>query len=263
MASWKTYVYPLITLLVILLAWTAAIETAGVPTYILPRPDAVLAALKKGYIDGQHYPHLFHTLKAMIIGYFIGCGSAVVIGSLLAEFKFLDRFIYPYIVALQSMPKVALAPLIILWFGFGIESKIVIVALICFFPVLINTLVGVRQADPNLLDLMRAFSSSRLYTFFQVKLPSAASHIFAGLQISIVLALIGAVVAEFVASRYGLGQLVQVASIDLNTSLMFAALIALATIGIIGTQLVRFIHAKVVFWEDHSGDRHVGTAEGG
>jgi NitT/TauT family transport system permease protein len=147
------------------------------------------------------------------------------------------------------MPKVALAPLIIVWFGFGILSKIVMVALICFFPVFINTIIGIRSTDPNLIDLMRVFSASRFNIFLQVELPSASSYIFGGLQIAVVFGLIGTIVSEFVASQRGLGVLIQASSSNLDVASTFALLVTLGLIGVIGSELVSFIHRKVVFWE--------------
>jgi len=185
-----------------------------------------------------------------VLGYFVGCGLGLILGSLLAESRTLEKFIYIYVVILQSIPKVALAPLIIMWFGFGIESKIVMVALICFFPVFINTFVGIRQPDPDLIDVLRVFSASRSLIFFHVKLPAAAGSIFAGLQIAVVLGLIGAVVAEFVASQYGLGTVIQSAALELDTSLMLTGVFSLALMGVAGSLLVRICHRKVVFWEE-------------
>ena len=249
LSQWRAISYPLITFVVIIISWYAGIYAFDVPTYILPTPHAVLKALKYGYIDGAYYVHLAYTMRSVATGYIVGCGAAIVIGSLLAESPTFDRFVYPYIIALQSVPKVALAPLILVWFGFGIESNIVLVGLICFFPLLINTVIGIRHADPDLVDLMRAFSATRLQIFFHVRIPSAASHIFAGLQIGIVMALIGAVVAEFVSSRYGLGLMIESALVDMDTSIMFAGIFSLSALGIIGSQSIRWIHRKVVFWE--------------
>ena len=245
----KRILTPLIPFLVIIVLWTASISLFAIPNYILPTPRAVVQALRIGYVEGLYWPHLLATLQATILGYLIGCGLAFVSGAFVAASKMFERFVYPYVVGLQSMPKVALAPLIIVWFGFGISSKIVMVALICFFPVFINTIVGLRHTDPNLIDLLRVFSASRTHVFFQVKLPSAASHIFAGLQISVVLALIGAVVSEFVASQRGLGNLIQASSQNLDVAAMFAVLFTLALIGVLGSQLVQFVQRKLLFWE--------------
>ena len=155
----------------------------------------------------------------------------------------------PIVVAIQSIPKVALAPLLIVWFGFGVSSKMVLVALICFFPVFINSFYGFRSANPDLLRLYKAFGSSRLHVFRQVKLPSAASSIFAGLQIGVVLALIGAVVGEFVSSKEGLGYLIQSSTLSFDVATMFASVVSLSIIGITASTLVRWVQARVVFWE--------------
>lgn len=245
----KNILTPIVSLLAFIIFWIASISLFAIPNYILPTPLAVVHALRIGYVDGLYWPHLLATLHATVLGYLIGCSLAFLCGALVADSETFERFVYPYVVGLQSMPKVALAPLIIVWFGFGITSKIVMVALICFFPVFINTIVGLRHTDPHLIDLMRVFSASRADVFLQVKLPSAASHIFAGLQISVVLALIGAVVSEFVASQRGLGNLVQASSQSLDVAAMFAVLFTLALIGVLGSQLVRSLHRRIVFWE--------------
>ncbi len=209
----------------------------------------MLQALYTGYVGGLYWQHFFFTLQSMVLGYLAGCTAAFLLGCLFAESRTVERTLYPFVVALQSMPKVALAPLIIVWFGFGIESKIVMVALVCFFPMFINTAMGLKQTNPALLDLMNAFSASRWHILTRIKIPSAAGHIFAGLKIAIVLGLIGAVVAEFVSSTKGLGNLINASAVNLETNTMFAALLSLAVMGIMGSQVIRLIHAKVVFWD--------------
>lgn len=242
-------VYPLISLVVLIAAWQLSIDLFAVPDYILPRPLSVLGYLKSGYIDGEFWPHFAFTIRSTLTGYVIGCTAAIIVGALLAESRTFEKFVYPYIIALQSMPKVALAPLILVWFGYGLASKIVMVALMCFFPLFVNTVVGIRQADPALLNMMKAFSAPKWLIFFKVKLFSAASYIFAGLQISIVLSLIGAVVAEFVASTKGIGWLIQASLANFNTAQMFAALFSLVFIGLVGTRIVQFAHNRLVFWD--------------
>lgn len=249
--SVKSFVYPLITGIVLLLIWIASIQIFKVPDYLIPSPGSVLSALKTGYIDGQYWPHFLFTLQSTTMGYCLGCGLAIVIGTLVAESKTFERFIYPYVIALQSTPKVAIAPLILVWFGFDMTSKVIMVALMSFFPMFINTVVGIRQASPAMLDLMKVFSASRSHIFFNVKLPSAAGHLFAGLQISVVLSLIGAVVSEFISSTKGLGYLIQSASLNMDLATMFACLFSLIAIGLAGTQLIKFLHRKLVFWDPH------------
>lgn len=245
----KSTLYPLVVLVMLLVLWHLATRVWGVPNYILPPLDGVVAALRKGYIEGAYWKDFGYTLTSMLVGYVGGCSLAFVIGVLFAEYRWLERLLYPFVLGLQSMPKVALAPLILVWFGFGLGSKAVMVGLVCFFPMFINTAVGLKSTDPSLLDLMRAFSASRWHILTRIKIPSAASHIFAGLQISIVLGLIGAVVAEFVSSSAGLGYLINAATTTLDTSTMFAALLSLAVLGISGSQTIKYLQNKFVFWD--------------
>lgn len=245
----KSVLYPLILMIALLILWSVAVNYWDIPSYILPPLPDVGAALWRGYVQGAFWGDFSYTLSSMAIGYVCGCSLALIIGILFTEFRWLERLLYPFVLGLQSMPKVALAPLILVWFGFGLSSKAVMVALVCFFPMFINTAVGLRSADRSLIDLMRAFSASRWQILTRIKLPSAAGHIFAGLQISVVLGLIGAVVAEFVSSSKGLGYLINAATTSLDTPTMFAALISLAVLGISGSQLIKLIHRKLVFWD--------------
>jgi NitT/TauT family transport system permease protein len=254
----KSVFYPLLLLLALLALWVVAVRNWGVPNYILPSFESVLAALRRGYIEGAFWKDFGYTMSSMLIGYVCGCSVAFVTGTLFAEFRWLERLLYPFVLGLQSMPKVALAPLILVWFGFGLGSKAVMVGLVCFFPMFINTAVGLKATDPSLIDLMRAFSASRWHILTRIKIPSAASHIFAGLQISVVLGLIGAVVAEFVSSSQGLGYLINAATTTLDTSTMFAALISLAVLGIAGSQFIKFLQRKLVFWD--RGDQNQAAA---
>lgn len=248
----KLFLYPFITFVVFIAAWEAAIYWYQVPNYIVPRPGVVFASFVRGYVDGSLWPHLLFTAKSILLGYLVGCSIALFLGAILAESRTAEMFFYPYIVALKSTPKVALAPLIIVWFGFGIESKIIMVALVCFFPVFVNTLVGLRQAPQEQIDLMRVYSASRLHILLNVKLPSALGIIFAGLQIAIVLGLIGAIVAEFISSREGLGYVISSNSFDMNLGMMFAAIVSLSIMGVVGNALVRYAQSKIVFWEGQS-----------
>lgn len=250
--KFKAVLYPSITAVCLLIFWIASIKIFDIPDYLIPTPWAVLENLDKGYIQGLYWPHFFYTFKNTVVGYVIGSALALVLGAMVAESKTFERFFFPYIVALQATPKVAIAPLILVWFGFGMASKVVLIALMTFFPVFINTISGMRQTNPAMLDLMRVCSASRIHVFWHVKLPSAAGHIFAGLQISVVLSLIGAVVAEFVSSSMGLGYLIQAASVNMDVATMFACIFSLIVIGLSGTRLMSFLHHRFVFWDRNS-----------
>jgi NitT/TauT family transport system permease protein len=242
--------YPAITLGVLLLVWQSSVTYFDVPEYVFPSLTAVLRELWIGFVDGGTlYPHLAYTLKSAISGYLLGCGAAVLIGALLAESRTFEKFVYPLIIGLQSTPKIAIAPLLMVWLGYGLASKIAMVAMMCFFPLFVNTVQGIRQTDPALLSMMRAFSSPTWLTFFRVKMFAATSNIFAGLQITIVFAFIGAIVSEFLGSSEGLGYLIQSAMANFNTPVMFAAIVTLIVLSLVGTWFVRWAHRKIAFWD--------------
>ncbi len=253
MEKLTTVIYPCITFIALLVIWEGSVTLFRVPDYIFPHIMPVLRVLYAGYVEGEMYPHLAYTLKSTLIGYSLGCTLAIIIGASLAESRTFEKFVFPLIIALQSTPKVAVAPLIMIWCGYGISSKIVMVATMCFFPLFVNTVTGIRQTDPAMVNMMRAFSAPGWLTFYRVKIFGAAGHIFAGLQISIVFALLGAVVGEFVGAASGLGWLIQSAMVSFNTPMMFAAILSLIVLGLVGTAIVRFIHRRVVFWERSSG----------
>lgn len=241
--------YPLISLVVVIAIWQAAIMVFAIPDYLIPPPASVFEALYQGFASGSLWPHIGATLGETFAGYVIGCVLAVVLGALLAESRTFERFCYPLLIGLQATPKVALGPIILVWFGFGMASKVVLVALVCFFPLFVNTVNGINRTDPELLDACRAFSASRRYLLLHVKLPASAGDIFSGLQIGVSLALIGAVVGEFLSAQQGLGYLIASASVSMSLSTMFAGVILLAVIGLTGSLLMRALHRRVVFWE--------------
>lgn len=254
--------YPLATLGVLLLVWEASVRLLDVPNYILPSLAQVGEALWRGYVEGEYWRHVGFTLSAMLWGYAAGSGLALILGALVAEIRIVERFIFAFVVGLQSVPKVALAPLVIVWFGFGIESKIVLVALICFFPTFINVIAGFRSVDPAVVEMMQAFGASRLRILVEAKIPGAAGSIIAGLQVGVVLGLIGAVVGEFIASTRGLGHLIQNAATNLDLGTVFGAIASLAAFGIIGTQALRALHRRIVFWERARGGAASVVTEG-
>ncbi|TAM84878.1 MAG: ABC transporter permease [Candidimonas sp.] len=261
MKNLTTFVYPLITLIVVLLVWHLSILWLHVPGYILPAPASVGTTLVSMFTSGSVWPDMWYTLQSTLMGYVIGCAGAIVLGAILAESPTFEKFIYPFVIAIQAAPKVALAPLLLVWFGFGLASKVVLVVLICFFPLFVNTVIAFRQTDPELIDMCRAFSVSKRYVFLHVKIPAAANSIFAGLQIAVALALIGAVVGEFIASSRGLGYLIASATVNMNVSIMFAGIFVLSLLGIIGTQIVRLLHRWVVFWDGGAADRQMSQTK--
>ena len=245
----KAFGAALVSFGLLLIIWHLGVTLAGTPAHVLPGPGPVLAGLYQGWIGGTLHSHIAFTLKATALGVLIGCGLALVLSVVAAELPIVERTLYPLVVTSQSIPIVAVGPLIIVYAGYGIESKVLLVALFCFFPTFVNSLAGLKIADENLVDLYRAFSASRWQIFWNVKLPGAANYIFSGLQISIVLSLIACVVAEFLASPRGLGHFIKSQAGTLEISMMFAAIITLAVLGTLAGFAVRLLQRLVVFWD--------------
>jgi NitT/TauT family transport system permease protein len=220
-------------LLALLAGWELYCRASGVSSLIVPAPSAVLATLWSEIVSGRLLPHLRITATEMTLGLALGCAIGLLTGILLSEAAFLRQLLHPYIVASQVVPKLALGPLFIIWFGFGMTSTIVITALICFFPLMENTVTGLRQVDPARRELFRMLGASRLQTLLRLKLPSALPMIMAGLRVAVVLALVGAVVGEFIGGRAGLGASIIAAQSVMDSSLMFALFIVITLLGML------------------------------
>jgi NitT/TauT family transport system permease protein len=246
LASWA---YPLAGMLAILLLWQAATALKWVPDYLLPAPWKVAHAIARSVADGTLAMHLQPTLMATVLGYAAGCAAALLLAALVSEFRWVERALLLHLLALQSIPKVSIAPLIFLWLGFGVGGKVLLVALICFFPVFANALAGLRAVDANLHDLMRAAGAGRWHVWWHLKLPGAMRHVFAGLEVSVAFALIGCVVMEFIGATRGMGFLIQDASSTYDLPLSFASILVLGAIGVAGNALIRALRARLLFWE--------------
>jgi NitT/TauT family transport system permease protein len=240
--------FSVLLLAALLLLWEGAVVAFGISALMFPAPSAIAMALWRGLASGLYWEHIGVTGFEMLAGLAIGTSCGFVFGVLISEFPQTGRILFPYLVSIQSLPKVAIAPLIIMWFGFGIESKLVVVALITFFPILINTLSGLSIIDEQRMDLMRVLLANRWQTFLYVRLPSAAPTIFAGLNVAIVLALTGAIVAEFVGAQRGLGVLLVQSQTNLDTAGMFAILVLLAAIGLTANVSIRRLEKVVLYW---------------
>ncbi|MBN8940972.1 MAG: ABC transporter permease [Rhizobiales bacterium] len=237
----------------LLAAWLLSVRYLQVPSYILPAPEAVVRALWSGIAVSPssplgYYLPLWGSLKNAALGFTIGTGLGLLLGSLMAEIRTVEKILMPYAFALQSLPKVAIAPLVVIWFGFGDGSKIAISALLAFFPVLINSFTGLRSVEPEKLDLMRSLSASAFETYRIVKLPHAAPFIFAGLDMAVVYALLGTIVAEFLGAQQGMGVVITQAQAVTDTAGVFAALVILGALGITLHSIVRRLEHRIVHW---------------
>lgn len=212
------------------LLWALIVRLGDYPPFILPTPFAVAQKAFAVLTDGSLLHHTAVTLLEIALGLTLGVSSALVLGYVLGKNRAVEQFVAPYLVASQSVPVVAIAPLLVIWFGSGLLSKVLVCALITFFPTLISTIVGLRTVDRDLSDLMRSLKANRWQTFRKLELPSALPIVFGGLKLSVILAVVGAVVAEFMGASAGLGFLISLARGVFDTPLMFVAIISLVVI---------------------------------
>lgn len=233
--------------------WEFLTAALKVPAYILPPPSKIVSALVGHVQTPTFWENLGVTLQEIAIGYVIAVVVAFALGILISQVRIIEKAVLPYIVAFETIPKIALAPLFLIWFGFGLLSKIVMTAFISFFPILINVIEGLRSVDADKLEMMRSLGATKYQIFLKLRLPNAAPFIFAGLDLGIIFAVIGAVVGEFVGAKAGLGYQMLQYNYDFNVASMFAMLIVLSLLGIIGHTIVRLLKRKFAFWSSPSG----------
>lgn len=229
----KRLIAALISLTAFLVAWKLLTVLTGTPDYILPAPEVVGERALRAMRDGILWEHTAVTLSEILLGFALGAVSAITVGVALGKSVVVERVLSPYIVAAQSVPILALAPLLDIWFGGGLLARVLICALIVFFPIAIATMVGIRSADPLLAEMLRSLGATPGQLTGRLEIPSALPVIFGGLRVGVTLAVIGAVVAEWAGASSGLGVLINIANQGLfDTPLMFVALATLAVIGI-------------------------------
>ncbi|HUG46799.1 MAG TPA: ABC transporter permease [Candidatus Limnocylindria bacterium] len=230
-----------------LLGWRLLVLLGGYPVFILPAPEVVGERLLRAWVQGTMTPHAVSTLTAIGWGFAVGAGLALIAGYLLARSPLAARLLSPYIVAAQATPILALAPLLALWFGTGLASKVVICALIVFFPVAVATMVGIRSVDARLLELGRSLRATRWQVFRHLELPAALPAILGGFRVGVTLAVIGAIVAEWAGGDRGLGVLILLARGSLfDIPLMFATLVTIALIGLVLYLLVVLAERRLI-----------------
>ncbi len=230
--------------------WYLFARLGDFPAFILPTPGLVWARLLRAISDGSLFRHTLVTLQEVLAGLVLGVSLATGLGYFLAKSRTFERFLAPYIVASQSIPVVAIAPLLVIWFGPGFLSKVLICALIVFFPVLVNIIVGVRSVPDDLRDLMRSLRATPWQTFTQLEIPAGLPVFLGGLRIGATLSVIGAVVGEFVGSDRGLGFLINLARGQYDTALVFVAVFALVALALSLYGLVVLLENRLLSWQD-------------
>ena len=242
---------PFVLIVVLIALWDLAIILFKIPPYLIPTPASVVHQLVTEW--GRLLQESAKTTLATVGGFGLSILIGIPIAMVIAYSRVVESYVYPLLVFSQSIPKVAIAPLFVVWFGFGIFPKVISAFLLAFFPVVVSTVMGFKSVESDMLDLARSMGASRLQTFFKISLPQAMPAVFSGLKVSITLAVVGAVVGEFVGSNSGIGYVLQVANGNFDLPLMFAALVVLSTIGVLLFLVVDVAERLMIPW--HASQR--------
>ena len=250
------YGVPLGLAVALVVAWEFGVRLGNVPAYLLPPPTAVFESLVNDW--KVIYLNTYPTLIAIIGGFALSVMIGIPLATLIVFSRFAERMLYPPMIASQAIPKVAIAPLFVVWMGFGVIPKIWIAFLIAFFPVVIDTVVGLRSVQPEMLQLGRSMGGGTLRVFLKLRLPNALPNIFAGLKVAIALAVVGAITGEFVGSQSGLGYLLTSASGQMDTALVFAVLVTISVIAMLLFMVIEAVEKLVIPWHSSMRSRNVG-----
>jgi NitT/TauT family transport system permease protein len=258
---WRRVLYsswarPVILIALLIVLWQLAIVVFRIPPYLIPAPLAVVKQLVK------QWPELIQqasfTTYATLGGFALSIAFGIPMALLIAYSRTVESFVYPLLVFSQSVPKVAIAPLFVVWFGFGIIPKVIAAFMLGFFPIVVSTVVGFKSVDRDMIDLARSMKASKLQIFRRISLPQALPSVFAGLKVSVTLAVVGAVVGEFVGSNSGIGYVLQIANGNFDLPLMFAALTILSLIGVLLFAAVDLVERFMIPW--HASQRNEFSA---
>jgi NitT/TauT family transport system permease protein len=230
-------------LLLFLTSWEVGVDSFGIPAYILPAPHRVIAKLieERALLSA----HAFVSILEIVAGLFAAALAGFLLAVMIVYSRVLEEAIEPFLIVSQVIPKVALAPLFIIWFGNGLEPKVIIAATIAFFPVLVNTILGLKAVDPELIELMNSIAADKRQIFWRVRLPNAWPYILPSLKVAALLSVVGAMVGEFVGSDRGLGYLMIYGDVNLDTDLLFAALAVVTLVGLFVYGIIEFIERRV------------------
>jgi NitT/TauT family transport system permease protein len=252
-AWWRGFVTtmlpPALVLLAVAIAWESFVITRDVPEFVLPRPTSILLRLvqRPGYFFIENGAL---TLFEALAGFFSGGVTAIVLAAIMARSRLVERSLFPVALLIKATPIVVIAPLLIIWFGYGVAGKIIMAALICFFPILVNTIVGLRSVNPTALEFLESVSASEWEIFTQLRVPTALPYVLASFKISVSLAVIGAVVAEWAGASQGLGRVIIYAGAQFDQLSVFAGVLVLAIMGIGLTAVISWLERRFLYWHE-------------
>ena len=242
-----------VLVLAILATWEGVVTLTGLNEVILPKPSSIARALVDGFnapvtSRGSYFPHIAQTLGEVLAGYVLGCSAGLALATISVRFRLIELMLRPLVVAFQSMPKIALAPLVVIWFGFGFNSKFALVTLATFFPLFVNGIAGFQSVEEAPLRMMRSFGASKWQIFTKITVPTALPYIFAGLEIAEVHAVTSAIAAEFLGGQIGLGVMILQQEQLLDVAGIFSVLMILAAMGWLLNMLLGVARRRVVDW---------------
>ncbi|MEO3829147.1 ABC transporter permease [Actinomadura sp. B10D3] len=244
--------------LILIGLWQFVVRAFDVSIVLVPAPSDVVRSLYDGLESGFLLEHMWVTLKEILIGFGLAIGLALVSAALITQFRIVDKAFLPILVLIQTIPKVAMAPLLLMWFGIGMTSKVLTIALIAYFPLLVNSILGLRSAEPEQIEMLRSFGAGEFQILRRLRLPSALPHIFAGLDVAVILSVTGAIVAEFVGATAGLGYTIQATNFNMDVARTFAVVVMLSVIGMSLHAVVVTANRWLVFWapsrKEHARD---------
>ncbi|MBV8747673.1 MAG: ABC transporter permease [Xanthobacteraceae bacterium] len=242
---------------VVVVIWEAAVRLFNIPQFVIPAPSAIAVALFEQRVALATASKA--TAIEVLFGFVLAAVVGIVVAVAIARFERFGQALYPLVVLFQTVPKVALAPIFILWFGYDLAPKIVLIVVIAFFPVAIDMLAGLQSVEPSFVALMRSVGASRGEILRRVRIPHSLPHLMAGLKVAITFSVIGAIVGEFAGASAGLGYVIQFASTQLETPLVFAALIVVSVLGLVFYYLVEFAERLLVPWSPKFDRAHAGV----
>ena len=249
MRFFRNYVLPALILLVVLVIWEVYVHIKEIPVFILPPPSKIVVTLYLEY--DQLLKHSWVTLQEMLLGFALAVSIGVPLAVLMFEFPILEKAFYPYVIGSQTVPVFAIAPLLVVWFGFGIASKVIMAAIIVFFAIVLTTLDGLKSTDPDTVNLFKILRASRWQILWKVRMPTALPFIFSGAKIGISISTIGAVIGEWVGASAGLGYLMLYANSTLEVSLVFAAIFCLTFLGLGLFAFMSLLEYFAMPWRKH------------
>ena len=230
--------------------WWIYVAVKHVPAYILPSPPKVWNSLEKMFVKGTVYPHLWTTTYEVILGFMIGAFLGIVLGYIFIKVDALKTMLMPYLIFLQTAPKIALVPLFVIWFGIGLVSKVVLIISMVLFPVLSGMMLGLESIPPDVRNLMKILKASKWQIFSQVEMQYSLPALFASMKVGIVQAVIGAIVAEWMSGKQGLGYILTYASSTYDTPMLLAGIIVTIILGIATYQVISVLEDKFLYWHE-------------